>query len=92
MSATSIDNERRARRRQPARRAIVGGKRAVRAGVDCIYHCDLADEEALDMLEATKDLSILVGPRHFSMIMKDGAMYRDPRSRRTENARRIAAA
>ena len=36
-------------------------KRAVRAGVDCIYHCDFADEEALDMLEAAKD-RVIVGP------------------------------
>src|SRR5208282_1410837 len=31
-------------------RAAESVKRAVRAGVDCIYHCDFADEEALDML------------------------------------------
>ena len=36
-------------------------KRALRAGVDCIYHCDFADEEALDMLEAAKE-RIWVGP------------------------------
>ena len=36
-------------------------KRAVRTGVDCIYHCDFADEEALDMLEAAKD-RVIVGP------------------------------
>ena len=36
-------------------------KRAVRAGVDCIYHCDFADEEALDMLEGVKD-RVIVGP------------------------------
>lgn len=36
-------------------------KRAVRNGIDCIYHCDFADEEALDMLEAAKD-RIFVGP------------------------------
>jgi len=42
-------------------RAAESVKRAVRAGVDCIYHCDFADEEALDMLEAAKD-RIIVGP------------------------------
>ena len=42
-------------------RAAESVKRAVRAGVDCIYHCDFADEEALDMLEAKKD-SVIVGP------------------------------
>jgi len=36
-------------------------KRAVRAGVDCIYHCDFADEEALDMLESVKD-RVFIGP------------------------------
>lgn len=36
-------------------------KMAVRHGVDCIYHCDFADEEALDMLESAKD-RIFVGP------------------------------
>lgn len=36
-------------------------KMAVRHGVDCIYHCDFADEEALDMLEEAKD-RIFVGP------------------------------
>lgn len=36
-------------------------KMAVRAGVDCIYHCDFADEEALDLLEEAKE-RIWVGP------------------------------
>jgi imidazolonepropionase-like amidohydrolase len=36
-------------------------KMAVRHGVDCIYHCDFADEEALDLLESVKDKSF-VGP------------------------------
>ncbi|KFL27090.1 amidohydrolase [Devosia sp. 17-2-E-8] len=42
-------------------RAAESVKRAVRAGADCIYHCDFADEEALDMLEAAKD-RIIIGP------------------------------
>jgi imidazolonepropionase-like amidohydrolase len=42
-------------------RAAESVKRAVRTGVDCIYHCDFADEEALDMLEAAKD-RVFVGP------------------------------
>jgi imidazolonepropionase-like amidohydrolase len=42
-------------------RAAESVKRAVRAGVDCIYHCDFADEEALDMLEGAKD-RVIVGP------------------------------
>jgi len=36
-------------------------KMAVRHGLDCIYHCDFADEEALDMLESAKE-RIFVGP------------------------------
>jgi imidazolonepropionase-like amidohydrolase len=36
-------------------------KMAVRHGVDCIYHCDYADEEALDLLESVKDTAF-VGP------------------------------
>ena len=33
----------------------------MRGGVDCIYHCDFADDEALDMLEGAKH-RIWVGP------------------------------
>ncbi len=29
-----------------------------------------------------EDQSLLVGPAHFAMIMKDGAMFRDPRAAR----------
>lgn len=36
-------------------------KLAVKFGIDCIYHCEFADEEALDMLESVKD-KIFVGP------------------------------
>jgi imidazolonepropionase-like amidohydrolase len=36
-------------------------KMAVRHGVDCIYHCDFADEEALDALESVRDRAF-VGP------------------------------
>jgi imidazolonepropionase-like amidohydrolase len=36
-------------------------KMAVRHRVDCIYHCDFADEEALDLLESVKNTSF-VGP------------------------------
>jgi len=42
-------------------RAAASVKRAVRNRVDCIYHCDFADEEALDMLEAVKH-RVFVGP------------------------------
>jgi imidazolonepropionase-like amidohydrolase len=42
-------------------RAAESVKRGLRNGVDCIYHCDFADEEALDMLEAAKD-RVIVGP------------------------------
>jgi imidazolonepropionase-like amidohydrolase len=42
-------------------RAAEAVKRAVRCGVDVIYHCEHADEEALDLLEAAKD-RVFVGP------------------------------
>ncbi len=42
-------------------RAAESVKRAVRCGVDVIYHCEHADTEALDMLEAAKD-RVFVGP------------------------------
>ena len=42
-------------------RAAESVKRAVRCGVDVIYHCEHADEEALDLLESVKD-RIFVGP------------------------------
>lgn len=42
-------------------RASQSVKRAVRHGVDVIYHCDFADEEALDLLESVKD-RIFTGP------------------------------
>jgi len=42
-------------------RASESVKRAVRCGVDVIYHCESADEQAIDMLEAKKDV-IFVGP------------------------------
>ena len=42
-------------------RSSASVKMAVRHGVDCIYHCDFADAEALDMLESVKD-RVFVGP------------------------------
>lgn len=42
-------------------RAADSVKRAVQCGVDMIYHCDHADAEALDLLEAAKD-RVLTGP------------------------------
>lgn len=42
-------------------RASDSVKRAVRCGVDIIYHCDYADEEALDLLESVKD-RVFAGP------------------------------
>jgi imidazolonepropionase-like amidohydrolase len=42
-------------------RANKAVKRAVQCGVDVIYHCEFADGEAMDMLEAAKD-RIFVGP------------------------------
>jgi imidazolonepropionase-like amidohydrolase len=48
-------------------RANESVKRAVRHGVDIIYHCDHCDGEALDMLEAAKD-RIFCAPA-FSLIV-----------------------
>src|ERR1700741_998290 len=42
-------------------RAAKSVKRAVTCGVDVIYHCESADDEALDMLESVKD-KVFVGP------------------------------
>ena len=42
-------------------RAAESVKRAIRCGIDVIYHCESADEEAIDMLESAKD-RIFVGP------------------------------
>lgn len=42
-------------------RSSLSVKMAVRNNVDCIYHCDFADEEALDLLESVKTTSF-VGP------------------------------
>jgi imidazolonepropionase-like amidohydrolase len=36
------------------------------------------------------DTSILVGPHRFAMIMKDGKMHRDPRTRALSSARQAA--
>lgn len=42
-------------------RASNAVKRAVSCGVDVIYHCEQADSEALDLLEAARD-RVFVGP------------------------------
>jgi imidazolonepropionase-like amidohydrolase len=42
-------------------RAAAAVKLAVACGVDIIYHCDYADEEALDALESVKD-RVFTGP------------------------------
>jgi len=55
-------------------------KMAVRHGIDCIYHCDFADEEAIDMLESVKDTSF-VGPA-FGLVhnaAREGDKYGMPR-------------
>eukprot|EP00119_Amphimedon_queenslandica_P006503 XP_011407477.1 PREDICTED: uncharacterized protein YJL213W-like [Amphimedon queenslandica] len=51
-------------------------KMAVKYGIDCIYHCDFADEEALDMLEGARE-SCFVGPA-FGLVhncVKEGEAY-----------------
>jgi len=42
-------------------RASESVKRAVNAGVDVIYHCEFADDETLDLLEAARD-RVFVAP------------------------------
>jgi imidazolonepropionase-like amidohydrolase len=42
-------------------RASKAIKRAVQCGVDVIYHCEFADSEALDLLEAARE-RVFVGP------------------------------
>jgi len=49
------------RRASAHARASASVKRALRHGVDIIYHCDFADEAALDQLEAAKD-RVFTGP------------------------------
>jgi imidazolonepropionase-like amidohydrolase len=51
-------------------------KRALRAGVDVLYHCEYADEEALDMMEAAKD-RIFVAPTVslFHTMLNEAADY-----------------
>lgn len=42
-------------------RASESVKRAVRQGVDCLYHCEYADDEAIDMIAAVRERTF-VGP------------------------------
>lgn len=61
-------------------RSSTSVKMAARHKIDCIYHCDFADEEALDMLEAIKDVSF-VGPA-FGLVhncTKEGEKYGLPK-------------
>ena len=54
-------------RRVAARaRASESVKRAVRHGVDIIYHCDFADDEALDLVEARQGSRLSPGRRSAS--------------------------
>ena len=49
---------------------------AVKHGIECIYHCDYANEEALDALEGVKD-TVFVGPA-FGLVhnsTREGAAY-----------------
>ncbi len=55
-------------------RAAESVKRAVRCGVDVIYHCEHADEEALDLLEAARD-RVFVGP---AIGLLHAAVHDDP--------------
>ncbi len=41
-------------------RSIEGSKACIRAGVDGLFHCEYADEELLDMMEAARDRIFVV--------------------------------
>ncbi len=41
-------------------RSIEGSKNCIRAGVDGLFHCEYADEELLDMMEASKERVFVV--------------------------------
>jgi imidazolonepropionase-like amidohydrolase len=41
-------------------RSIEGSKYCIKAGVDGLFHCEYADEELLDMMEAAKDRMFVV--------------------------------
>ena len=58
--------------------------------LEVIKNGALADLLLVDA-DPLKDQSVLVGPTHFSMIMKDGAMHRDPRGRGSSERGDIAA-
>lgn len=41
-------------------RSIAGSKACIRAGIDGLFHCEYADEELFDMMEAAKDRIFVV--------------------------------
>ena len=63
-------------------RASSSVKAALRHGVDIIYHCDYADGEALDQLEAVKD-RIFTGPA-IAVVVTRLAMLREDKSRQAQ--------
>jgi imidazolonepropionase-like amidohydrolase len=55
-------------------RSAQGIKDCVRAGVDGLFHCEFADEEALDMMEAAKDrIFVTPTPGLFKTVMNNEA-------------------
>lgn len=55
-------------------RSAQGIKDCVRAGVDGLFHCEFADEEALDMMEAAKDrIFVVPTPGLFKTVMNNEA-------------------
>ena len=55
-------------------RSAQGVKDCVRAGVDGLFHCEFADEEALDMMEAAKDrIFVVPTPGLFKTVMNNEA-------------------
>jgi imidazolonepropionase-like amidohydrolase len=55
-------------------RSAQGIKDCVRAGVDGLFHCEFADEEALDMMEAARDrIFVVPTPGLFKTVMNNEA-------------------
>jgi imidazolonepropionase-like amidohydrolase len=70
-------------------RASEAVKRALRNGVDIVYHCDFADEEALDMLEAARD-RVFVGPAIGIVHARLATLSRDPSAQARIVAERVS--
>ena len=50
-------------------------KLALRNEVDILYHCEYADQESLDFMEAARDRIFVAG--NIKLVMKDGHIYKN---------------